>query len=172
MRMKLACSVLAAAVILMSAAPASAASFDCAKAATPVERAICADPALSRLDVDIATTYSAAGAGLDDAMRARLQRSQREWLSHREATREELAKSMKARLSLLRSPRRTLGGIAFLELTVDKSRPMFMLAQAPGASAYNRWVDSVWKQDSGEYTIAEGDREQAKCEAEAKPGER
>jgi hypothetical protein len=78
---------------------------------------------------------------------------------------------MQAQLALLRSPRTTLGGIAFLDLAVDKSRPMFMLSPAPGASAYNHWADSVWKQDGGEYTIAESDREQAKCEAEAKSGE-
>jgi uncharacterized protein len=78
MRMELAFFVLAAGLVVMSAAPASAASFDCARAATPVENAICADPVRSRLDVDIAAAYAAAGEGLDDAMRARLQRSQRE----------------------------------------------------------------------------------------------
>lgn len=170
--MNLACSVLVAAVVVTFAAPASAASFDCAKASTAVEKTICTDPALSQLDVDIAAAYAAAAAGLDDAMRARLKRSQREWVSHREAGRKDLAKGMKERLALLRSPRRTLGGVAFLELTADHSRPMFMLAPARGASAYNRWVDAVWEQDSGEYTIAEGDREQAKCEARARSGDK
>ena len=170
--MKLACSVLVAAVVVTSTAPASTASFDCAKAATAIEKAICADPALSQLDADIAAAYGAAAASLDEAMRARLKRSQREWLSHRETGRKELAKGMKERLSLLRSPRRTLGGVAFLELTADRSRPMFMLGAVPGASAYNRWVDSVWEQDGGEYTLAEGDREQAKCEAKAKSGDK
>jgi uncharacterized protein YecT (DUF1311 family) len=156
------------AVAVTAAASTSAASFDCARAARPVDKAICADPTLSQLDVDIAAAYAAAAAGLDDAMRARLKRSQREWLSHREAGRQELAKGMKERLSLLRSTRRTLGGVAFLELTADRSRPMFMLSAQPGASAYNRWADSVWEQDGGEYTVSEGDREQAKCDAEAK----
>lgn len=172
MRMRIVSSVLVSAFMLLNALKASAASFDCAKAVTPVEKVICADPTLARLDVEIATAYAAAGAGLDDAMRARLHRSQREWLAHREAARKELTRSMQARRSLLRSPRRTLGGIAFLELTADSSRPMFMLAPMPGALAYNRWADTVWENDSGEYTIAEGDREQAKCEADAKPGER
>ena len=172
MQLNIVPSVVVAAFLLMAALPASAASFDCAKAVAPVDKAICADRTLGQLDVDIATAYSAAGAGLDDAMRARLHRSQREWLAHREAARKELTKSMRARLALLRSPRRTRGGIAFLELTVDSSRPMFMLSPVPGASAYNRWADSVWKNDSGESTLAEGDREQARCEADAKPGER
>ena len=159
--------ILIAGLLAVSTASARAASFDCAKAARRVDKAICADAALSQLDVDIAAAYTAASAGLDDAMRARLKRSQREWLSHREAGRKQLADDMKSRLALLRSPRRMLGGVAFLELTADRSRPMFLLAPLPGAVAYNRWADSVWDRDSGESTIAEGDREQAKCDAEA-----
>lgn len=39
------------------ALPASAASFDCAKASTEIEHAICDDPELSRLDEEIALAY-------------------------------------------------------------------------------------------------------------------
>ena len=41
----------------LSLAPAKAASFDCAKAAKPDEIAICANPDLSNLDVEMATLY-------------------------------------------------------------------------------------------------------------------
>jgi uncharacterized protein len=48
----LACLALAAGITA-----ADAASFDCAKAAKPDEKAICATPALSDLDVEMATLY-------------------------------------------------------------------------------------------------------------------
>jgi len=44
---------LAAAGLLLAPAPARAASFDCARASAPDERAICADPALSALDSEM-----------------------------------------------------------------------------------------------------------------------
>ncbi len=47
----------AAAVILIAATPAAAASFDCGKAKTADEKAICADQTLSELDVAMATLY-------------------------------------------------------------------------------------------------------------------
>ncbi len=160
-------AVLAAVVL-----PAGAASFDCGKAATRVEKAICADPKLGQLDADIAAAYAAAGAGLDDAMRQRLKRSQREWLAHRHAG-EHLADNLTARLAVLRASRKTLGGLAFLDLASGGSRPMYLLTATAGTADYERWADSVWDADAGENTLEEGDLEQAKCEAEAKrSGER
>lgn len=54
---------LAALVLLVGLAStptARAASFDCAKAASPTEKAICRDPALSRQDEAVAAAYKAA----------------------------------------------------------------------------------------------------------------
>lgn len=45
-------------VLSLFASAASAASFDCAKAATATENAICATPALSDLDVQMATLFA------------------------------------------------------------------------------------------------------------------
>jgi uncharacterized protein len=42
------------------ASPASAASFDCAKAGNATEKAICADPAVSRLDEQVAGAFRTA----------------------------------------------------------------------------------------------------------------
>lgn len=47
----------AAAAVILAAASAHAASFDCTKAAAPDEKAICADPTLSNLDTQMATLY-------------------------------------------------------------------------------------------------------------------
>lgn len=63
-----------------------AASFDCAKAATAVERAICADGALARLDREVAQAYGQRLADIEaasdkDAVRV----AQRGWLERRNA---------------------------------------------------------------------------------------
>lgn len=55
-------------------------SFDCGRASTPTERAICADARLSRLDRDVAQAYASALArGRDADVRA----SQRRWIALR-----------------------------------------------------------------------------------------
>jgi uncharacterized protein len=50
-------AALAIAATLFAAAPALAASFDCNKAQKPDELAICGNPELSDLDVEMATLY-------------------------------------------------------------------------------------------------------------------
>ena len=80
---------LAALVLLASlalASVASAASFDCAKAGTPTEKAICKDPAVSRLDEDVAAAFKTA-QGLWPAgnWSAYIRNEQREWLKDRNA---------------------------------------------------------------------------------------
>lgn len=74
----------AALLALAPAAPletgrASAASFDCARAASPTEIAICADPALSALDAQMGAAYAARLAH-DPAVRP----IQRAWLKARD----------------------------------------------------------------------------------------
>ena len=66
-----------AAALAGAPADARAASFDCARAAHPVERALCASDALGRLDERLASAYTAALEGTDD--RAPLLQDQREW---------------------------------------------------------------------------------------------
>lgn len=66
---------------------APAASFDCAKAATPIEHAICADAALARLDRQTAEAYQ---VGLKNAYeasaQAALRQTQRDWIAKRNKT--------------------------------------------------------------------------------------
>lgn len=57
--------------------PAQSASFDCAKAAHPLEKAICASPKLSKLDEDVAALYKAKLATLFD--KQSLRNIQRGW---------------------------------------------------------------------------------------------
>lgn len=58
-------------------------SFDCAKASAPIEHAICADPALARLDAELAARYTEALAKTADA--DALRATQRAWADERAA---------------------------------------------------------------------------------------
>ena len=62
-------------------AAAHAASFDCAKARTGVEKAICADPQLSEYDERIAAAYKRELDEWDGAIRAYVRNDQRHWLA-------------------------------------------------------------------------------------------
>jgi uncharacterized protein YecT (DUF1311 family) len=60
-------------------------SFDCTKAVKAIEKAVCADVQLARLDRQVAEDYAAAVRSADADGRERLRRGQREWLSEQGA---------------------------------------------------------------------------------------
>jgi uncharacterized protein len=68
--------------IVLASQHAPAASFDCGKAATPAEKAICADPELSKLDSELNDVYSTA-VGLTKSS-SKLRSEQRDWLKRRD----------------------------------------------------------------------------------------
>ena len=76
---RIAATVLLALPSLWSAA--SAASFDCAKAATPTEKRICSDATLSRLDEQLDDAYRTAQRRTES--RTALRDAQRRWLASR-----------------------------------------------------------------------------------------
>lgn len=59
---------------------ARGASFECAKAATPFEKTVCGDDALSALDDKLAAAFTAALAPLSDDGRAAFRQIERAWL--------------------------------------------------------------------------------------------
>lgn len=70
--------------LLLLASGAWAASFDCAKAATAIEKSICATPSLGPLDEALAARYQALRkAKLGDADLQDLTHAQRQWLIER-----------------------------------------------------------------------------------------
>ena len=71
--------VAALAFLLLTIAAARAASFDCAKAASPREKTVCADSALSKADEQMAAAYRDALAATLDPFA--LRRDQRAWLT-------------------------------------------------------------------------------------------
>jgi uncharacterized protein len=62
---------------VLLAAPVSAASFDCIKAAHPLEKAICGDAALSKLDEEVGSAYRTLLADVYDKRAVRVR--QQEW---------------------------------------------------------------------------------------------
>ncbi|HHY50561.1 MAG TPA: hypothetical protein GYA10_12520, partial [Alphaproteobacteria bacterium] len=65
------------AVFILASGFASAASFDCGRAGTPFERAVCSAPELSDKDEVLATAYATALGGLSKQAAAVLKAGQR-----------------------------------------------------------------------------------------------
>ncbi|SEG33463.1 Putative peptidoglycan binding domain-containing protein [Jhaorihella thermophila] len=83
---------------------ASGPSFDCARATTPVENAICANPDLAALDQEIARLYGEARATATGVEAATLRAGQRSWLRQRDACGWDipcLTAAMEARIATL-----------------------------------------------------------------------
>jgi uncharacterized protein YecT (DUF1311 family) len=81
-----------------------AASFDCGKARTEVEKLICGNPELSRLDEELGRAYKAA---LNDGKHAaQIARAQKQWINFRDQCRETkcVKRSYETRLGMLRYP--------------------------------------------------------------------
>ena len=64
--------------------PIPAAAFDCAKAGTAVEKAICQDPAAKRLDDELGTAYGQLRGTLAEPEQKMLAMSQKRWIARRE----------------------------------------------------------------------------------------
>ena len=73
-------SAMMLAALLMTGGPAFAASFDCAKAASPREKAICKNDDLSRDDDIMGALYTGARARMSESAASRLRDSQLSWL--------------------------------------------------------------------------------------------
>jgi len=114
------------------------ASFDCTKAATLVENAICSDPQLSALDDTLATAYRQA---LDDAAAAdEIKGSQRSWIKKRN-TCQDAACLKKVRLSEVGKQR-----------VMDSSRPCYT-RQGCRYSAGSVTADVTYRQSGDDYDV-------------------
>lgn len=72
---------LAVCVLCLLGGPAQSASFDCARANTKVEKLICTDAEISKLDDAMGPGFAAAGERASDA--SALRRDQKQWLTER-----------------------------------------------------------------------------------------
>lgn len=157
-------AVLAAIATLTLTSPALA--FDCAKATTDVEKAICASPQLKQLDGQLAAAYAAAKAASAPTEQKMLARSQKRWIAEREFCSGDdtgidacIAQKTKDRLSLLTgTPESGPGASArmvpvFLvqdgttqQWDIDMALVRFADAKTAGEKTFNRLVDAILKQ--------------------------
>lgn len=72
-----------AVALLMPGMALAQPSFDCAKASTPIERAICNNAKLSKADRELATVYGALAGKLAGVAKEHLLKDQLNWLSSR-----------------------------------------------------------------------------------------
>jgi uncharacterized protein len=88
-------------LVLAATSAHAGASFDCSKAATPVEQAICADPALADLDGKVAAAYTSALQKLaaDPKRRAELAAAQRRFIAQRNSAFGQPGFSLSGQLS-------------------------------------------------------------------------
>lgn len=143
------------------------ASFECAKAAEPIETAICKDPALARLDREIASAYAEARGRLDAAGRRALQTDQESFLQSRATALgwpdASVLEVMTERLAFLRGLRAPAGGgdAAFLgewradfgTVTVTRARSgRLAVAVSTAAPVTARWLCDA----SGEARLRDG----------------
>src|SRR5208282_2422278 len=71
-------------LLLLAGSVAHAASFDCAKAKTPQEKAICASPELNAADERMAAAYRAVLTAVPPEIQAEIRDGQRAWIRRRE----------------------------------------------------------------------------------------
>lgn len=91
--------VLLALGLLFFIPAAQAASFDCAKAGTSFEKAICADEGLSMQDEVLAQAYATALGGLSADAAAEVKATQRNWLDYAQRVCSEDARPIEGRYS-------------------------------------------------------------------------
>jgi len=76
-------------VVALASSKALAASYDCSKASTYSEKAICNNPELSNLDDELSIAYKEAMGSAAEQKASYIRAMQREWLKLRNACKEE-----------------------------------------------------------------------------------
>jgi uncharacterized protein len=121
-------------ILLLSVSVAvHAASFDCAKARSPQEKAICASPELSKADDEMAAAYKAALAQAPAGFQDRVRDGQRAWIRRIQLTclpgdakrpiEACLLDAYKQRTPALKNMMLTAGGVKFIWSSVSFTVP-------------------------------------------------
>jgi len=154
-----------------TAVPREQPSFDCKKASSPSEKAICASPALSHLDFQFSQTWRKMleAFDLDDGQTTQIRLDQRAWLARRNECSDDancIAKLYRDRLSALdgsdpahrfsgRYEEKTLGG-----LTLYPIGPGYLVVIQTAHPDDARWVcqlNGKAKLDGDDLEITVGD---------------
>jgi uncharacterized protein len=146
-------SLLIVALFLFASASSHAASFDCTKAKSKVELAICSNPDLSKADQQMASAYNKSLSELPPEFAVNLRDDQRTWLQMRATVctasslafpaneqMDQLQDCLKAeyrdRIGVLKNIRQQLDGILFFQVT----KTMFAPDDTPG-------MDAEWRKN-------------------------
>jgi uncharacterized protein YecT (DUF1311 family) len=140
-------------IAVLSATPAFA--LDCSKAKTPVEKAICADPAAAAADRSMEEAYGRLAAGLSPDGRKVLLASQRAWLKLRGNTCQD---------------DNGITAACLAKRTEQRSRYLSGLPET-GPGSGSRLLP-IFRQESGARLQYEVDVNALKFEAPALPGEK
>lgn len=132
-------------LLLLVSSAAHAASFDCSKARTPQEKAICASPGLSKADENLAAAYKNALAAVPREIATEVREDQRQWLrwiavecptgentgesERRETLAECLLRNYQSRIVDLQHMFLHEGGVTFVSRSINLIWP-----DAPGES--------------------------------------
>jgi uncharacterized protein len=108
-------------VLLLACFGASAATFDCNKAKTEVEKDICADPQLSKLDEDLGAAYRGAMERAKQTEKGKLRNEQLAWIKSRNACKDKLCIEVmyRTRVAMLTSARPRKAGSAGVPASQD-----------------------------------------------------
>jgi uncharacterized protein len=147
------------------AASAAAASFDCAKAQSRIEKAVCADKELSQLDEHLGQYYAGARATLGPSA-ACLAADQRQWLRKRDGCADAacLRRAYLERLGELHALQPGATAIRYFELPSVPSLWWIVPPEFPGKKAgaplvaTGRVVDEIADGDGYVLVTAEGRR--------------
>ncbi|WP_109110668.1 lysozyme inhibitor LprI family protein [Azospirillum sp. TSO35-2] len=141
--------ILAAALSVVGGGSGFAASFDCGKASTPVEKAICADQRLSDLDSELGRAYKAALQS--NAAPADLKAEQKSWVVQRNRCTDTacLASAYQARLAALSAPpQSSTAGVAVMGTYQTKGGEL--LVAQPSADAIKFRLNATYRMNTGE----------------------
>lgn len=149
------------ALMIVQTAESLSASFDCSKAMTPAEKAICANPDLGRLDQSVADAYRRLLSQVEEPFKRYVQAAQRSWLKSRTDP-GNLAATLEVRLKELNDSNYHSHDLSFLRLMNDE-RPMFLLTKLPGTDLYNQWARNEWQTAPSVYTAEEYEKARNDC---------
>lgn len=124
-------------------------SFDCARATTPTETAICANPELSRLDARIARRYTAVMRGYGPTARAALRQDQRYYLAVRDEVHDIIAREDGPSLTVQTLPGVMQARADFLDALAETpgDDPTGVWGNIEGGGAINSGVHGGWVYD-------------------------
>ena len=149
----LACRIGGALAWLAALSPAARTqSFDCTKAASPVEIAICGSDALRAADADLAKTYIRALADADPERATQLRGGQRAWLGERNACGTKAGTDLAECLD--RSYRTRTAAIASLPVAATALPPL----PAPAAATLSRTTVPAGGESEALLTVASAGR--------------